>query len=80
MPTPGAVNIQERSALRTSNVVHCAMYAARSSGLTAVPVIHGMAAVLTMATRLRMPSQVDGDALGTNRMRKTACEEPLGAK
>ena len=28
------------------------MYAARSVGLTAVPVIHGMAAVLTMATRL----------------------------
>jgi hypothetical protein len=29
-----------------------AKYAARSSGLTAVPVIHGSAAVVTMATRL----------------------------
>ena len=41
-----------REGAQTSSSVHSAMYAARSSGLTAVPVIHGMAAVLTMATRL----------------------------
>ncbi len=32
------------------------MYAARSVGLTAVPVIQGMAAVLTTATRLHRAS------------------------
>ena len=39
---------------RTSRSVQCAMYAARSRGFTAVPVIHGMAAVLTIATRLQL--------------------------
>ena len=36
----------------TFRSVQCAMYAARSVGLTAVPVIQGMAAVLTTASRL----------------------------
>ena len=40
------------SSKHTFRSVQCARYAARSVGLTAVPVIQGMAAVLTTATRL----------------------------
>ena len=38
--------------MRACRLVQCAMYAARSVGFTAVPVIHGIEAVLTMATFL----------------------------
>lgn len=46
----------------TFRSVQCAMYAARSNGFTAVPVIHGIEAVLTIATCLREGQRLNGTA------------------